>query len=80
MDYFARQFVVARTVAVLYVGGLVDRLGARSTDDKGQASTEYAGIMFVIVAVIAAVVGASWTGVGQAIVNKVTTAIGNLGG
>ncbi len=53
---------------------LVDR-----RDERGQASTEYAGILFVIVAIIAALVGLSYTDVGEAIKAKIVEAVGNLG-
>lgn len=48
--------------------------------EKGQASAEYAGIIFVIVAIIAALVGLSFTDIGQAIIDKITEAIGQIGG
>ncbi len=49
-------------------------------DDRGQASTEYAGILFVIVAIIAALIGLGFTDVGQAIKGKIVEAVGNIGG
>jgi Flp pilus assembly pilin Flp len=52
----------------------------RMRDDRGQASTEYAGILFVIVAIIAALIGLGFTDVGQAIKGKIVEAVGNIGG
>jgi Flp pilus assembly pilin Flp len=52
----------------------------RLRDDEGQASTEYAGILFVIVAIIAALIGLGFTDVGQAIKGKIVEAVGNIGG
>jgi Flp pilus assembly pilin Flp len=48
-------------------------------DERGQASTEYAGILFVIVAIIAALVALSWTEVGDAIKNKIVQAVNKIG-
>jgi Flp pilus assembly pilin Flp len=52
----------------------------RMRDDRGQASTEYAGILFVIVAIIAALIGLGFTDVGTAIKGKIVEAVGNIGG
>jgi Flp pilus assembly pilin Flp len=51
----------------------------RLRDERGQASTEYAGILFVIVAIIAALVGLSYTDVGEAIKSKIIEAVGQVG-
>ena len=66
----------AKIMTTAYITGLIDDL---RHNDKGQASTEYAGILFVIVAIIAALIGLGFTEVGQAIKDKMTEAIGNLG-
>jgi Flp pilus assembly pilin Flp len=58
----------------------LDSLVRRLREDRGQASTEYAGILFVIVAIIAALIAAGWTEVGTAIKNKIVEAVGKLGG
>jgi Flp pilus assembly pilin Flp len=58
----------------------LDSLVSRLREDRGQASTEYAGILFVIVAIIAALIAAGWTEVGTAIKNKIIAAVGKLGG
>lgn len=54
-------------------------LVGRRDDERGQASTEYAGILFVIVAIIGALVGLSYTDVGDAIKAKIVEAVGQLG-
>jgi hypothetical protein len=76
MDLVNRQLVVARHLVAAHVAGAFDRLRS----DRGQASTEYAGILFVVVAIIAALIGLGFTDVGSAIKGKITEAIGNIGG
>lgn len=72
MDPITRLGVMLSIAAT----GLRDRM----REDRGQASTEYAGILFVIVAIIAAVITAGFTEVGQAIKDKIVEAVGNVGG
>lgn len=67
MDKLLQMYVAAET-----------RL-AEDRDERGQASTEYAGILFVIVAIIGALLALSYTDVGEAIKGKIVEAIGNLG-
>jgi Flp pilus assembly pilin Flp len=57
----------------------LDSLVRRLREDRGQASTEYAGILFVIVAIIAALITLGWTEVGNAIKGKIMEAIGKIG-
>jgi Flp pilus assembly pilin Flp len=57
----------------------LDALARRMRDERGQASTEYAGILFVIVAIIAALIAAGWTEVGDAIKQKIEQAINKIG-
>ena len=57
----------------------LDSLVLRLREDRGQASTEYAGILFVIVAIIAALIAVGWTEVGTAIKSKIVAAVGKLG-
>jgi Flp pilus assembly pilin Flp len=57
----------------------LESLGRRLREDRGQASTEYAGILFVIVAIIAALITLGWTEVGNAIKGKIMEAIGKIG-
>jgi Flp pilus assembly pilin Flp len=71
MDLLPRLAVTAETA--------LDSLAARLRDDRGQASTEYAGILFVIVAIIAALIAAGWTEVGDAIKAKIVEAVGKIG-
>lgn len=71
MDVFTR---LAVTVSML-----VDDLGVRMRNDRGQASTEYAGILFVVVAIIGALIALGFTDVGQAIKDKITEAVGKIG-
>lgn len=68
----------ALTAHLLVTGMLLNRI-EMMRNDRGQASTEYAGILFVIVAIITAVVAAVQTGIGEAIAGKITEAIGNVG-
>lgn len=72
MDAITRLTIVLNMAA--------DDLRDRLRDDRGQASTEYAGILFVIVAIIAALIGLGFTDVGQAIKNKIVEAVGKVGG
>ena len=76
MDFVTRQYLAARQLATAHVAGAFDRLRG----DQGQASTEYAGVLFVIVAIIGALVGLSFTDVGEAIKSKIVEAVGNIGG
>jgi len=77
MDFMTEKAIVARTLTVACLAGLVER--SRRHGDTGQASTEYAGILFVIVAIIAAVIAAGFTEVGQAIKDKIVEAVGKVG-
>jgi len=71
-----RSLITVHTAAGARTRALLERV---TTDDRGQASAEYAGIIFVIVAIIAAVVGAAG-GIGDAIGAKIEEAVGNIGG
>lgn len=55
-----------------------DRLLAGGEKDRGQASAEYAGIIFVVLAIIAALVTLSFTGIGEAIIGKIEDPRGAL--
>jgi hypothetical protein len=81
MDFIGRQYVTARHVATAYVAGALGRVcsTSRGDTDRGQASTEYAGILFVIVAIIGALIGLGFTDVGQAIKDKIVDAVGKIG-
>jgi Flp pilus assembly pilin Flp len=69
---------ITRLSVLLSIAG--SNLRDRMRDDSGQASTEYAGILFVIVAIIAALIGLGFTDVGQAIKDKIVSAVGKVGG
>ncbi len=71
MDVVIRFYV---TCAAL-VRDTADRAGR----DRGQASTEYAGILFVVVAIMTALIAIGFSDVGAAIKGKITEAIGKLG-
>lgn len=46
-------------------------------DDRGQTAVEYLGIIAVVVAIVLAITG---TGIGQTILDAITTQIGNITG
>jgi len=70
-----RSLITVHTAAGARTRALLERV---TTDDRGQASAEYAGIIFVIVAIIAAVVGAA-DGWGNTLVQKITEQIDSIG-
>jgi hypothetical protein len=72
MDTITRLSIMLSLAA----GDLRDRMRR----EDGQASTEYAGILFVIVAIIAALIGLGFTDVGSAIKGKIVEAVGKIGG
>ena len=47
--------------------------------ERGQASAEYAGIIFVVVALIAALLIVGMSDIGDAIIGKITDAIAKIG-
>lgn len=75
MDSITRKATQLQIVLSAYVGGMI---GRSRRDDSGQASTEYAGILFVVVAIIVALIGLGFTDVGTAIKGKITEAISGL--
>lgn len=74
MNKFAQKAAAAQLVLTGFVAGAFDRL---KSDERGQGSVEYVGIIVVVVAVIAIVVAAA-SGIGGAIVTKLTTAVNSL--
>ena len=52
----------------------------RMAGDRGQASTEYAGVLFVIVAIIGALIALGFSDIGQAIKTKISDAVSKVGG
>ena len=77
MERISSAALQAKIMTTAYITGLIDDL---RHNDKGQASTEYAGILFVIVAIIAALIGLGFTEVGQAIKDKMTEAMATSAG
>lgn len=67
---------VALRIAV--VGYLVGAIGGENKE-RGQASAEYAGIIFVVVALIAALLIVGMSDIGDAIIGKITDAIAKIG-
>lgn len=76
MDTLHRMVVTAHIATGAYLGRVTENLRG----DRGQASTEYAGILFVIVAIIGALVGLEFTDIGEAIKSRISTAISQVGG
>jgi Flp pilus assembly pilin Flp len=77
MDTMTRTLVAAQVAVTGYVAGALDTL---RRDDRGQASTEYAGVIFVVVALVAVIIAAaSATDIGTTLMNKIKEAIGGLG-
>lgn len=76
MDTLHRMVVTAH----IATGAYVARVGQNLRSDRGQASTEYAGILFVIVAIIGALVALEFTEVGEAIRSRIVEAVGQVGG
>lgn len=76
MNAVTRSLVSAQILVTAHITGLVERV---SSSDRGQASAEYAGIIFVIVAVIAAVAGAGEE-IGTAITTKIKEAVATIHG
>lgn len=67
------QDFMLRTIVALQV------LGLRMREERGQTSVEWAGIAFVIVALVAALSGVMGS-VASAIGSAISKAVGNLGG
>jgi Flp pilus assembly pilin Flp len=77
MEIMTRKAIAAQVITTAYITGLIGRM---RDDDRGQASTEYAGILFVVVAIITALIALGFGDVGQAIKGKIVAAITKLGG
>ncbi|MBW5484028.1 hypothetical protein [Streptomyces bambusae] len=54
---------------------LRNRYASRARGDRGQTAFEYLGIILVVVVIIGAIVG---TGIGEAITDKIKTAVTNI--
>jgi len=73
MDLVTRKALAAQIAITSYVAGAL-------RNEKGQASTEYAGVIFVVVALVGVIIAAaSSTDIGTTLMNKIKEAIGNLG-
>lgn len=79
MHTIDRAFLATALAVTACCTGLLERVPAPRRGDAGQASTEYAGILFVIVAIIAALIAVGFADVGQAIRDKIVEAVGNVG-
>jgi Flp pilus assembly pilin Flp len=75
MDALTTKTIAAQLALVDFVS---DRLEQLRSSDRGQASTEYAGILFVIVAIIAIIVAAG-SDIGDAIKGRITDAVSKVG-
>jgi Flp pilus assembly pilin Flp len=69
----------AITAHLFVVAVLTDRIERLRRDDRGQGSTEYAGILFVVVVIIGALIGLVETGVAEAIKEKIVEAVEDIG-
>ena len=76
MDTMLERAIYARIVAGQRAALVFDR----SNRDRGQASTEYAGVLFVVVALVAVVIAAIQADVGTAIKDRIVAAINGVGG
>lgn len=73
MDFMTRKAVAAQIAVTSYIAGAL-------RNERGQASTEYAGVIFVVVAIVGVVIlAAKSTNIGTALMGKIGEAIGNLG-
>jgi Flp pilus assembly pilin Flp len=79
MDLLPRLGATTTTALTTATDTLVRRMHELRGNDRGQASTEYAGILFVIVAIIAALIALTWSDVGNAIKDKIVEAVEKLG-
>jgi Flp pilus assembly pilin Flp len=82
MDLLPRLGAATTIALTTAADGLARRMSDvrdERPNDRGQASTEYAGILFVIVAIIAALIALTWSDVGNAIKDKIEQAVDKLG-
>ena len=77
MSWIQQKAIGAQIAMTAFVAGVIE--GARE-DERGQGSVEYVGIVLVVVAIIAAIIALSFTGIGQAIVTRLTDAVNSIGG
>jgi Flp pilus assembly pilin Flp len=76
MDAITTRMTSARLAVTEYVAGAVER----SKDDRGQGSIEYAGIIFVVAALMIALVALAKTDTAfkTAIMSKIGDAVNSL--
>jgi Flp pilus assembly pilin Flp len=76
MDAITTRMTSARLAVTAYVAGAVER----SKDDRGQGSIEYAGIIFVVAALMIALVALAKTDTAfkTAIMSKIGDAVNSL--
>jgi len=76
MDFLTRRAVAAQIAMTAFVTGVVDRAGR----DRGQGSIEYVGIILVVAAIIGALIlAAATTNIDETIIEKIETAVSDLG-
>lgn len=78
MNILTEKAVAAQGALKLYAWRAMKRFHDEGRDERGQASVEYIGIILVVAAIIAAIIAAGVTGVGTAIVTKLTAAVNKL--
>lgn len=74
MNRLAQQAVATQIAVTGFVLGAFDRM---RSDQRGQGSVEYIGIIVVVVAIIGAIVGFA-TPIGTAIKDKLVAAVNSL--
>jgi len=76
VENLTRRAVAAQLAFTGFVLGAFDRV---RSDERGQGSVEYVGIILVVVAIIGVVIAAA-SGLGDTIVTKLQDAIDGIGG
>ena len=76
MDNITRRALAARIAVAGAVTGLFDKV---RSDERGQGSVEYVGIVIAVVAIVTLVIAAAnSSGLGDTIINRIKTEIGTL--
>lgn len=77
MDNLNRRAVAAQIAVTGMILGAFDRL---KSDDRGQGSVEYVGIILVVVAIVGAIIAIanSNTSIGDAIMDRISSAISSI--
>jgi Flp pilus assembly pilin Flp len=73
MEKLSNKVLAAQVAVTGYIAGAFER----ARDERGQGSIEYAGIIVVVVAIIAIIVGFA-TPIGGAIAGKITEAVNSF--